>query len=141
MSECSFGGSFGLVRNGQHPLRSRITNYLRRAAMHQIIPFAKLIPFLPPVQDEEMDKMIYNILDRREAQENKLARRDLLQILLEAHAESPETVTKRDVKAEMIVFLYERLSPIMQNSQLTRNSGWLEAKPLALRQLSFSSSC
>ncbi|KAE8380493.1 cytochrome P450 [Aspergillus bertholletiae] len=102
MSESSFGGSFGLVRRGHHPLKTRITNYLKRVALFQIIPLLNLVS---SPRDGELDATVQSILDKRLHVEKSDRRKDLLQILLEASAESPDTLSQEHIKAEMFVFL------------------------------------
>ncbi|RGP78931.1 hypothetical protein FLONG3_2836 [Fusarium longipes] len=102
MAECSFGGSFGLVRQGHHPLKTRITNYMKKAALYQTVPLLSL--FGKP-RDEQLDAIVQGIIDKRLHNEKKNDRRDLLDMLLEASAENPDKLSMEDIKAEMFVFL------------------------------------
>ncbi|KAJ4129010.1 hypothetical protein NW768_007539 [Fusarium equiseti] len=102
MAECSFGGSFGLVRQGHHPLKTRITNYMKKAALYQTVP---LLSFFGKPRDEQLDSIVQGIIDKRLHNDKKSERRDLLDMLLEASAENPDMLTMEDIKAEMFVFL------------------------------------
>jgi cytochrome P450 len=102
MSESSFGGSFGLVRHGHHPLKTRITKYMKKAALFQTVPLLNLVS---TPRDEELDATVQSILDKRLHTQKLDGRKDLLQILLEASFESPDTLSEEHIKAEMFVFL------------------------------------
>ncbi|RKL20178.1 hypothetical protein BFJ68_g2887 [Fusarium oxysporum] len=102
MAECSFGGSFGLVRQGHHPLKTRITNYMKKAALYQTVPLLSL--FGKP-RDEQLDAIVQGIIDKRLHSQKESERRDLLDMLLEASAENPDKLSMEDIKAEMFVFL------------------------------------
>lgn len=102
MAECSFGGSFGLVRQGHHPLKTRITNYMKKAALFQTVPLLSL--FGKP-RDEQLDAIVQGIVDKRLNAEKVGRRKDLLDVLLEASAAHPDLLSQADIKAEMFVFL------------------------------------
>ena len=102
MAECSFGGSFGLVRQGHHPLKTRITNYMKKAALYQTVPLLSL--FGKP-RDEQLDSIVQGIINKRLHDDKKSERRDLLDMLLETSAVNPDMLTMEDIKAEMFVFL------------------------------------
>uniref|UniRef100_A0A0D2XFP7 Uncharacterized protein n=1 Tax=Fusarium oxysporum (strain Fo5176) TaxID=660025 RepID=A0A0D2XFP7_FUSOF len=98
MAECSFGGSFGLVRQGHHPLKTRITNYMKKAALYQTVPLLSL--FGKP-RDEQLDAIVQGIIDKRLHSQKESERRDLLDMLLEASAENPDKLSMEDIKAEV----------------------------------------
>ncbi|KAF4954952.1 hypothetical protein FSARC_11981 [Fusarium sarcochroum] len=102
MAECSFGGSFGLVRQGHHPLKTRITNFMKKAALYQTIPFLSL--FGKP-RDDQLNAIVDGIINKRLNSQKVGGRKDLLDMLLEASAENPNQLSMQDIKAEMLVFL------------------------------------
>ena len=105
MSAAFFGGSWQLVKNGEHPLRTRITKFMKRAAFHQVFPIAKYIPGVPRIQDPELDRMIREIIAKGRSVKASERGKDLLQLLLAAHEEDPVALPAQDLHAEMIVFL------------------------------------
>ncbi|TEA16783.1 Cytochrome P450 monooxygenase FUS8 [Colletotrichum sidae] len=105
MSETSFGGSFELVKNGEHPLRERFTKALKRSSIYQVLPFMKWI-FGHAFQDPELKRIIDEIITRRkQLSDEKRGKPDLLALLLDTHEQHPEVLNYKEVIAEMFVFL------------------------------------
>ncbi|ROT39910.1 cytochrome P450 [Sodiomyces alkalinus F11] len=105
IGETAFGGSFELVKNGQHPIRQRFSESLKRGTMYQLMPFLKHLPFMPPFQDPELRRLLDEVIERRRTTEDKVPKQDLLQILLDAHDQDPKGFPLIDVVSEMLVFL------------------------------------
>ena len=88
MAATTFGGSFNLVRSHSRDFRKLITSKLYRAAIHENLPFAKYIPFMPPLRLPEFDDKIDNILAKEERRKENVEyelrgekrRRDPLQV-------------------------------------------------------------
>ncbi|KAK1510254.1 hypothetical protein CABS01_07926 [Colletotrichum abscissum] len=104
MSATAFGGSFELVKNGEHPIRKKFSESFKRGTIYQLLPFLKYIPFLPKFRDPELAQLISDIIEKRQASTDKLAKPDLLQLLLDTHEENPETLSRIEVFSEMLVF-------------------------------------
>ncbi|KAF4784846.1 cytochrome P450 [Colletotrichum scovillei] len=104
MSATAFGGSFELVKNGEHPIRKKFSESFKRGTIYQLLPFLKYIPFLPKFRDPELAQLISDIIEKRQASTDKLAKPDLLQLLLDTHERNPETLSRIEVFSEMLVF-------------------------------------
>ncbi|OHF01158.1 hypothetical protein CORC01_03472 [Colletotrichum orchidophilum] len=104
MSATAFGGSFELVKNGEHPIRKKFSESFKRGTIYQLLPFLKYIPFLPKFRDPELAQLVNEIIEKRQASTDKLAKPDLLQLLLDTHEKNPETLSRIEVFAEMLVF-------------------------------------
>ncbi|KAK1716495.1 cytochrome P450 [Colletotrichum lupini] len=96
MSATAFGGSFELVKNGEHPIRKKFSESFKRGTIY--------IPFLPKFRDPELAQLISDIIEKRQASTDKLAKPDLLQLLLDTHEKNPETLSRIEVFSEMLVF-------------------------------------
>lgn len=106
MSAAFFGGSWHLVQNGQHPLRTRIIKFMKRAAVHQVMPWLRYIPGVPAVRDPELNQIIENIIATRGSKKDEdSSKTDLLQLLVAAHNEDPVALPAQDIHSEMMVFL------------------------------------
>ncbi|KAF9876732.1 p450 monooxygenase [Colletotrichum karsti] len=105
MSETSFGGSFKLVKNGDHPIRRRIADNVKRNALYQTMPWLRKIPFAPAHHDPELKRLINEIIARRRAVDEKMAKPDILQLLLDTHDQNPDEFSDRSLIAEMLLFM------------------------------------
>ncbi|KAJ5006173.1 UDP-glucuronosyltransferase 1-6 [Colletotrichum sp. SAR 10_66] len=90
MSETSFGGSFKLVKNGEHPIRLRMSQNFRRNAVSQ---------------DPELKRLVDEVIARRRTSQDKIAKPDILQLLLDTHDQNPEDFSDKVVMAEMFLFM------------------------------------
>ncbi|KAI8161951.1 Cytochrome P450 monooxygenase FUS8 [Colletotrichum sp. SAR 10_70] len=90
MSETSFGGSFKLVKNGEHPIRLRMSQNFRRNAVSQ---------------DPELKRLVDEVIARRRTSQDKIAKPDILQLLLDTHDQNPENFSDKVVMAEMFLFM------------------------------------
>lgn len=59
---------------------------------------------MPKFRDPELGQLVNDIIARRRASVNKLAKPDLLQLLLDTHDQNPESLSEFEVIAEMLVF-------------------------------------
>lgn len=106
ITAAAFGGSFNLVRNKHHPLRSRMIDFFRKCNIYGLFGFLKLIPgSRERRRDPKLHSMLDEILQRRANTGEKLQRKDLLQIFLEAHEKDPRGYTWDHVKVDMLLFL------------------------------------
>ncbi|KAL9113019.1 MAG: hypothetical protein Q9227_002884 [Pyrenula ochraceoflavens] len=102
----AFGGSFDLVRNKTHALRSETQKHFKTQNKYRLIPFLRFIPGAKQRRKNPvLQGMLDDILQRRQAMEKSVQRKDLLQIFLDAHREDPKTFTWDNVRAEMLLFL------------------------------------
>lgn len=117
ITAAAFGGSFNLVRNKEHELRTRAQQFFKKQNIYGVLGFLKLIPgSTERRRDPKLYAMLDDILQRRSNMEKKLQKKDLLQIFLDAHQEDPKGYTWAHVKADMLLFLY--VPPLYQPHHL-----------------------
>lgn len=86
MSATSFGGSFNLVKSDSTNIRKLMSQKLFRVVIHEAVPFAKYIPFVPSVQVKELEDMLDGIVAKRRRENEECLqmgierKKDLLQV-------------------------------------------------------------
>lgn len=63
------------------------------------------IPFLPKSQDPELKRLVDEVIARRRTSQDKVAKPDILQLLLDTHDQNPEDFSDKVVIAEMFLFM------------------------------------
>jgi cytochrome P450 len=108
MSATSFGGSFNMVSSNDITLKESITQLFARQVLTGIFPFARYLPFVPPGQSPSLVQMTEEIIATRKAEMAKkhAVKKDILQIILNAHDADPEHYTEQRVRDEMNMFMY-----------------------------------
>ncbi|KAI8298434.1 hypothetical protein K4K59_002842 [Colletotrichum sp. SAR11_240] len=69
------------------------------------MPFLRWIPFLPKSQDPELKRLVDEVIARRRTSQDKIAKPDILQLLLDTHDQNPEDFSDKVVMAEMFLFM------------------------------------
>ncbi|KAI8312585.1 Cytochrome P450 monooxygenase FUS8 [Colletotrichum sp. SAR11_59] len=72
---------------------------------YQTLPFLRWIPFLPKSQDPELKRLVDEVIARRRTSQDKIAKPDILQLLLNTHDQNPEDFSDKVVMAEMFLFM------------------------------------
>ncbi|CAG8544279.1 8375_t:CDS:10 [Paraglomus occultum] len=100
IGETAFGGSFGLVKTGYHPLPDEVNRSLRYVTLKSVIPFYGYFAKDPLYLKEFMDKLIS---ERR----NDVVpmRQDLLQLLLDAGSSEGQGLTDDQLITQVIEFM------------------------------------
>ena len=111
MAATSFGGSRNLVASEDTRFRSLLWSRLTQSAIHSQLPWLKYLPFVP-VQSTELDDMIDKTVAqrRRDKEEGKEIKRDLVQIVIENHDADPENYTIKHLRQEIGLFMYVRVA-------------------------------
>jgi cytochrome P450 len=104
MSATSFGGSFNSVRTNNNRLKSLFLEHLKETAIFTSLSFLKWLPFVQPKKAAELDSITDAIVTKRLNAKDQ-TRRDLLQMMLDAHKANPESFTNRHLKGEMRLFM------------------------------------
>lgn len=107
MGATSFGGSFNLVVSDDAKLKNMFMKRLQRVAIDAQFPFVKYLPFVPPSNVEEFNTMIDKIVARRrkENKEKGVAKRDLVQIIIDNNDADPVGFTEAHIREEMLLFM------------------------------------
>lgn len=107
MGATSFGGSFNLVESDDAKLKNMFMKRLQRVAIDAQFPFVKYLPFVPPSNVEEFNTMIDKIVARRrkENKEKGVAKRDLVQIIIDNNDADPVGFTEAHIREEMLLFM------------------------------------
>lgn len=105
MSATSLGGSFNIVTSNNNKLKKTFMSRLIRAAINGQLPYLRYIPFWPQPIPAEMNKMLEEVLDRRE-RAGKPVKKDLVEIILDAHQTDPITFPEMRMRDEVTMFMY-----------------------------------
>jgi cytochrome P450 len=107
ISATAFGSSFNSLRTGRHEVKDLIVAHLRESMMISILTFLRYIPFYTPKAKLALDKIADEVIAKRRLETEKAgtARKDLLQIFLDAHAEDPNGFSEKHVKEAMRLFI------------------------------------
>jgi hypothetical protein len=88
MSATSLGGSFNLVASPDTKLKKTFLSILMKATINAQFPYLRYLPFWPQPISAETNKLLDNVINRRETM-GQPAKRDLVQIILDAHRADP----------------------------------------------------
>jgi cytochrome P450 len=105
MSATSLGGSFNLVSTNNTKLKKTFMSILMKGAINGQFPYLRYLPFWPEVVPANINKILDDIIHRRETT-NHPARKDLVQILLDAHQADPVAYPEQRVRDDLTVFMY-----------------------------------
>ena len=107
MSATAFGGSLNMVSSNDITLKESITQLFSRQVITAIFPLARYLPFIPPPQTPSLVKMTEDIIATRKAEmaQKRKVKKDILQIILNAHNEEPDLYTEQRVRDEMNMFM------------------------------------
>jgi len=104
MSAASFGGSFDLVAKNNKNLKTAFLAQVVRSTIYSRIPLLKYLPFAPPVLSEDITVLMDEILAKRKARKGP-AKRDILQIILDAHQADPISFSENRLRDELNLFM------------------------------------
>jgi hypothetical protein len=110
MSATCFGGSLNLVRSNDPTLRNAFKERTIRAVINSTIPYISYFLALPKGAGT-IDRIVDNVLEERLGQTTGEKKKDLLQILLDAHNQDPIGLSKAHVKDEMVLMMSVFLLP------------------------------
>jgi len=105
MSATSLGGSFNLVTSNNTKLKKTFMSILIKAAINGQFPYLRYIPFWPQAIPPDMNRMLDDVLDRRESV-GKPAKKDIVQIILDAHQTDPIGFPEMRMRDEVTMFMY-----------------------------------
>ncbi|KAE9365295.1 cytochrome P450, partial [Stipitochalara longipes BDJ] len=107
MSATAFGGSLNMVASNDITLKESITQLFARQAITFLLPVARYLPFIPPGQSPSLIKMTEDIIATRKIEmgQKREVKKDILQIILDAHDTDPELYTEQRVRDEMNMFM------------------------------------
>ncbi|KAL1976852.1 hypothetical protein VTN31DRAFT_3134 [Thermomyces dupontii] len=101
----TFGESFHVVEQGSHPLPKKIEYSLLLSGIYQFLPWLKGLPGFP-TRDPYIDEFTKGIVDRRRQIMKTEHKHDLLQKLVEAVDDSPNSPFRTtDLQDEVVVLL------------------------------------
>ncbi|KAH8555621.1 cytochrome P450 [Umbelopsis sp. PMI_123] len=108
MGECAFGETFGMIKNGSHPLPKLVTEGVRRGAIFFTNGFLGKLLKMSGIKIEEkyLVDFMQNVIQKRMNAE--APRRDIMQILIDAaKSEKPsERLSQESVIGETMLFLF-----------------------------------
>ena len=106
MSAASFGGSFNLVESDNSEQKDMFNAYLKRVAFDAILPFVKLLPFVPPSSSGRITEQVHEIVAKRRKEiKSGLARKDILQILIDMNDADSVSFSEKHLREDMITFM------------------------------------
>lgn len=101
----TFGQTFDVVKNGSHPLPVKIERSLLLSGIFQFLPWLKGLPWFP-TRDPYIDDFTRGIVEKRRETMKTTPRHDLLQTLVEAVDDSPQSPFQTsDLLDEVVVLL------------------------------------
>jgi hypothetical protein len=106
MSATSFGGSLNLVESDDADEKGIFNRYLIRVFATSLIPFHRILPFIPPPGRELNPKVDEIVSARRAEMEKGIQKKDLLQILMDANVADPIGYSDLHINQEMIIFMF-----------------------------------
>ena len=104
MSATSLGGSFNLVTSNNNKLKKTFKSMLIKAAINGQFPYLRYLPFWPQPISADMNKLLEQVLDRRETA-GKPAKKDIVQIILDAHRTDPIGMPEMRMRDEVTMFM------------------------------------
>ncbi|PMD36797.1 cytochrome P450 [Hyaloscypha variabilis F] len=115
MSATSLGGSFNLVTSNNTKLKKTFMSILIKAAINGQFPYLRYIPFWPQAIPPDMNRMLDDVLDRRESV-GKPAKKDIVQIILDAHQMDPIGFPEMRMRDEVTMFMVAGSETTSSNS-------------------------
>ena len=99
--------SVNMVSSNDVTLKESITQLFARQVITFLLPIARYLPFVPPGQTPSLIKLTEDIIANRKAAmaEKREVKRDILQIILDAHHTDPKLYTEQRVRDEMNMFM------------------------------------
>ncbi len=110
MSATSLGGSSHLVISNNNKLKKSFMSMLIRAGINAQLPYPRYLPFWPPVVSADTNKMLDDVLYKREII-GRPVKKDLVQIILDAHQTDPINFPEVRLRDEITMFMYVVSSP------------------------------
>jgi hypothetical protein len=104
MSATSLGGSFNLVSSPNTKLKKPPISILMKAAINGQFPYLRYIPFWPQPISAETNKLLDKVINRRETM-GQPAKKDLVQIILNAHQIDPVAFPEMHMRDEITQFM------------------------------------
>jgi hypothetical protein len=104
MSATSLGGSFNLVATNNTKLKKIFVSTLIKAVINGQLPYLRYLPFWPHPISASMNKMLDDVLDRRESL-GKPVKKDIVQIILDAHQTDPVAMPELRMRDEITMFM------------------------------------
>jgi hypothetical protein len=104
MSATSFGGSFNLVISKDADIKKQFTDMLTRIVIHSRLRFLRYLPFVPPIMGSEIKTLLKNIIARRQSETGPV-KRDIVQIIMDAHQADPVAFPEKRVPDEIAFFM------------------------------------
>ncbi|KUJ07792.1 cytochrome P450 [Mollisia scopiformis] len=104
MSATSLGGSSHLVTSNDTKLKKTFVSILVKAAINGQFPYLRYIPFWPQPISAEMNRLLENVLKKRDIA-GQPAKRDIVQIILDAHQTDPVGFPEIRMRDEITMFM------------------------------------
>ena len=97
-----------MVTTNDIAMKEDVTQFFQRAAIGMVLPWLKYLPFVPPIQSPRLVKLTKEIIATRRAEmaAGEEVKRDILQIILDAHEADPVTMPEVRIQDEMNTFMY-----------------------------------
>jgi len=104
-----------MVSSNDVTLKESITQLFARQVITFLLPISRYLPFIPPGQTPSLIKLTEDIIANRKAamEEKREVKKDILQIILDAHHTEPKLYTEQRVRDEMNMFMWV-LFPVTQ---------------------------
>ena len=97
-----------MVSSNDVMLKESITQLFARQVITSILPISRYLPFIPPGQSPSLIKLTEDIIANRKATmaQKREIKKDILQIILDAHHSDPKLYTEQRVRDEMNTFMW-----------------------------------
>jgi len=105
MSATSLGGSFNLVSSNNTKLKKTFVSILIKAAINGQFPYLRYMPFWPQPISTDMNKLLDNVLNKRETV-GQPVKKDIVQIILDANQTDPVAFPEMRMRDEITMFMY-----------------------------------
>ncbi|KAG2187650.1 hypothetical protein INT44_005340 [Umbelopsis vinacea] len=108
MGECAFGETFGMIKNGSHPLPKRLTEGVRRGSIFFTNGFLGKLVKMSGIKmaDPYIVNFMKDVIHKR--MNAAAPRKDILQILIDAakNEKSSEQLSENSIMGETMLFLF-----------------------------------
>lgn len=94
-----------LVRSNDKVLKNLFLDRLTGAVLRANLTFLRYTPWMPPVRPKRLDDLINEVIAKRRAVPFEKAKKDLLQIFIEANQENPLLFSDDIIKSEIETFM------------------------------------
>ena len=105
MSATFLGGSFHMLTSDDTSFKKTFSSIMLKVAIHAQLPFLKHVPFVPKPISAHTDDLLDGVLNRRENQ-GRPVRKDIVQIILDAHAADPIGFPEARMRDEIALFMW-----------------------------------